>query len=46
MKNRKDEKEIKFDLLENAFDFILSALKYIVESRTKSNLKYAVLLTS
>ena len=43
MKNKQVKKEIKFDLLENAFDFILSALKYIVESRTKSNLKYAVL---
>jgi hypothetical protein len=34
---------IDFSLLENGLDFISSGLRYIVESKTKSDLKYAVL---
>lgn len=43
MKNKKVKKDIKFDLLENAFDFILSALDHIAKPKTKSDLKYAIL---
>jgi hypothetical protein len=43
MKNREIKKEVKFSLLENAFDFILSALMYLAKSKTKSDLKYAIL---
>src|SRR3972149_5621966 len=43
MENKGNPKEIKFDLLENAFDFILSALEYISTDKKKANLKYAIL---
>ncbi len=43
MEDRKLKKDIKFGLLENGFDFILSSLMYVAKPRTKSDLKYAIL---
>lgn len=43
MKDEDIKKEIKLGLLENGIDFLLSALDYIERTKSKTDLKYAVL---
>ena len=43
MKKKLESNEIKIDLLENGFDFILSALNYLSEYESARDLKYAIL---
>lgn len=38
-----NDSEIKFELLENGLDFIKSAIEYILENPTKTDIKYALL---
>lgn len=43
MDDKKAINEIKFDLLENGLDFVLSALDLIIEPKTETQLKYSIL---